>query len=698
MKKLLSEIITAWWIEVDTKLVNPKSKEAINGLKKVLREDFKFDSDVIDYVVEMVRSTPTNFYLGGKTSGIDVGKNQTAVSAQLHPVWDDDEEDDDEDDVYNNNDGGLSEWDVTLLDGLDEEEESETEEKDEKAAAEDDIKKNALTALEKDKLKKEAIDDELLKTKLTNPTTGNPNQVSTLLGKKKSDPSAYSVAKKFLGDKGVSDDEIESAADSKTDEKVKQSNGYTGNKDKSLKQGDPTTSDVYQMELSPDDDEFENRNKKFANPIPPQPYKLPEDLVNNPKFPKKYLTALERMMNTKPTGDGTKWTHYSDIPGGAGQISAQAGELMTMMGTSMNDDEFNKFTNSLLEHEAALIKDNPKLKTEGSRIVTKSWIKASQNNRKAILNNIASEFPNAEVTATAWDTKDDVEALGMTDYNKNKGFSTDMYIKLKTKDGEEILKEVSLKKSTEVNFLNSGAGKFNEWDSNLPDEINQNVYRDKQRQSLVSTGSKLKSEVESLLSSNSPQAIELKTMMESKKIDFNQALEDTKMGKGSRAKSKVVLEAIKALADSGNEIAKKHVDAVNSAHRKFQEKAVKAITENPKMKAGMLKEIRSEFPLKAVSDGEETMAIGDNSLDKKVMRKIFGTDSYDEIKEKLSAQPGPPPFLGYKAEVGDTIIPLAEIKVREDGVGYGGQMKFEMTLDKRFAKILKKANEEIYSK
>lgn len=120
MKKLLSEVITAWWSEVDTKLVNPKSEEAIKGLKLVLREDFGFDSDVIDYVVEMVRSTPTNFDLGGKTSGIDVGKNQTAVSAQLHPVWDDDEEDDDEDDVYNNNDGELSEWDVTLLDGLDE--------------------------------------------------------------------------------------------------------------------------------------------------------------------------------------------------------------------------------------------------------------------------------------------------------------------------------------------------------------------------------------------------------------------------------------------------------------------------------------------------------------------------------------------------------------------------------------------------
>ena len=111
----------------------------------------------------------------------------------------------------------------------------------------------------------------------------------------------------------------------------------------------------------------------------------------------------------------------------------------------------------------------------------------------------------------------------------------------------------------------------------------------------------------------------------------------------------------------------------------------------------MLSEIRSEFPLKAVSDGEETMAIGANSLDKAVMKNIFGTDNFDEIKEKLEAQPGPPPFLGYRAEVGSEVIPLAEIRVREDGVGYGGSIKFEMTLDKRFAKVLVKANSEVYS-
>ena len=496
-----------------------------------------------------------------------------------------------------------------------------------------------------------------------------------------------------------SKDEIEKAGKEETPKvQNKQDNGYIGSKDKTLSNIDTLKSEEFNKPLTPTDDEFNKKNKKIANPIPPQPYEFPNDIVKNPKFPKKYLKALERMMNTIPTGDGTKWFHYSDAPGGAGQISAQAGELMTMMGASMTDDEFKKLTNSLLEHESALVKNNPKLKNENSRIITKSWITAAQNNRTAILNNLKNEFPDSEIIATAWDTKNDVESLGMKDYKKNKGFSTDMYIKVKTKDGKEILKEVSLKKSTLVNFLNSGAGMFSEWDSDLPDDINQNIYRDTQRNSLVKTGNKLKKSVNELLKSNSPQAIELKKVIESKGIDFAKALEDTQNGNGSRGKSKVILEAIKQLANAGNKDAEAHIRAADTNHRKFQEKAIRAITENPKMKEGMLKEIRSEFPLKAVSDGEETMAIGENSLDRSVMKKIFGTDKYDEIKEKLEAQTGPPPYLGYRADVGGEVIPLAQINIREDGVGYGGQIKFEMMLDKRFAKILKQANIDMYSK
>ena len=50
------------------------------------------------------------------------------------------------------------------------------------------------------------------------------------------------------------------------------------------------------------------------------------------------------------------------------------------------------------------------------------------------------------------DTKKDVEAMGLSDYEKNKGFSTDMYMKVRKPDGTEVMDEISLKKSTKVNF------------------------------------------------------------------------------------------------------------------------------------------------------------------------------------------------------------------------------------------------------
>ena len=73
-----------------------------------------------------------------------------------------------------------------------------------------------LTESNKDNLVE--IDDKMLKHKLKNPTTGNLNQVSTLLGKKKSDRKAYDVAKSWLGDQGVSDDDIEKQSEKSTDD------------------------------------------------------------------------------------------------------------------------------------------------------------------------------------------------------------------------------------------------------------------------------------------------------------------------------------------------------------------------------------------------------------------------------------------------------------------------------------------------
>ena len=481
------------------------------------------------------------------------------------------------------------------------------------------------------------------------------------------------------------DDEKEEPIDTKP--KV-QSNGYSGDKDKSLKQGDPNQTEEYSRDLEPDDDGFNERNKKDANPTPPPAISL-DGIVENPKFPKRYIKVLERMTNTKVSTRSAKWNHFSDIEGGAGRISAQAGELMTMMGTSMSDEEFEKLTNSLLEHEQKLIDENPELKKEGKRIVTKSWINAAKQSRKAIKDRLVKQYgEGTEIVSTAWDVENEVEAMGLSNYKENKGFSTDMYVKVKKPDGEEVLDEVSLKKSTKVNFLNSSAGKFEEWDENLSDEINQTVYRNKARKRNIDYINNNREKVDKLL--NSPEGEPIKKLMETKNLTLEQALEGN-----SRAKQNVLWKSIGLLSKGGDEEASSIIEQDNKEHNEFVDKSVKAITENPKMKAGMLNEIRSEFPLKAVSEGEETMAIGPNSLDKATMKNIFGTDNYDEIKENLVAEPGPP-FIGYNVAASGEVFPVAEIKVREDGRGYGGQFKFEMILHKDFAPRLEKAQSEVY--
>jgi ubiquitin len=491
--------------------------------------------------------------------------------------------------------------------------------------------------------------------------------------------------------------QIEKDAQANTDDNESQSkeqaNGYVGDKDKALKQGDPRESEVYQMELPPDDVEFEEKNKKFANPNPPEPYKMPDFLNDNPKFPKKYTKALERMLNTQPKGDATKWGHFSDIEGGAGQISAQAGELMTMMGSTMSDEEWDEFSNSILKHDDAFNEANPKLKNAKNKIVDKSWVKAATQSRKAIKDRLTKQYGDGvEIVAGAWDTQSDVEAMGLSDYGKNKGFSTDMYLKVRKPDGTEVMDEVSLKKSTKVNFLNSGAGEFSKWDKNLPDEINQSVYRDKARARNISVVNENRAEIEKLL--KSPEGTLLNDLLKSKKMNLDDALQGN-----SRAKQKVLWTAINQLAKNGNKSAQSTVDADDKEHRKFQADSITAITENPKMKEGMLNTIKNEFPLKAVSDGEETMAIGPNSLDKSTMETIFGTSDYSKLKENLVAEDGPPPFIGYKVEKSGEVFAIADIVIREDGRGYGGQFKFEMQLNqKSFAKRLEQAQSEVYGK
>ncbi|MBQ23246.1 MAG: hypothetical protein CMD32_07590 [Flavobacteriales bacterium] len=541
------------------------------------------------------------------------------------------------------------------------------------------------------------------------------------LGKDVKANSDYAKKEKERADRVAKQND---SSEEKSDTDTTEGNGYTGSKNKTLVDTNPIESENYQIDLEPNDDDFNKRNEKSANPTPPEPLKL-DGFIKNPKFPKRYTKVLERMVNSRITTETAKWAHFSNIEGGQGKISAQAGELMTMMGSTMSDDEWNEFSEALLKHEQELLdnhedvfkKKNAKGKlvdNPGSRIIDKSWVKAATQSRKAIIDRLEKQYgEGTTIVASSWDAKGEAESLGIQDYKVNKGFSTDMYLRVKKPNGEEVLDEISLKKSKNVNFLNSGAGQFKEWlGDDLPDEINQSVYKENQRESLSSTGQSIKSDIESLLSDNPEKAKELQKVFKSKGLDFNEALDNLQNGKGDyRKSSSVVMASIKSIADwpswgkrndkgpneGGNTVAQKYLREASEKQTKFIEASIKSLSENPKMKEGMMTSIREEFPLKAVSEGEETMAIGDMSLDKDTMVEIFGTSNYDDIKEKLTSEPGPPPFLGYQAEVGSDVIPIAEVSVREDGVGYGGQIKFEMKLDPRFAATLKDATQKVYS-
>jgi hypothetical protein len=150
MKEFLNEVARLWWIEVGNGLTNPLSEESLNGLRKILKEEYDFDSEVIEYIVESAVKTPSNFHLGGnRESGMQVGTNDTAVSAHLHHDGNDDED-------------GAIDYDEPLEEDeenekTDSEDENGDSEEDDKAKVDADIKQNALTTYEKEKLKENLL-------------------------------------------------------------------------------------------------------------------------------------------------------------------------------------------------------------------------------------------------------------------------------------------------------------------------------------------------------------------------------------------------------------------------------------------------------------------------------------------------------------------------------------------------------------
>ena len=221
-----------------------------------------------------------------------------------------------------------------------------------------------------------------------------------------------------------------------------------------MDQGAEATNEFNEGKLSEDgvsDEDFEKNER--TKPLPNQ-ISLEEIEKSFPKplpFPRKYLKVLQRLLNTDKKG-GVTISDFTDAAGG-GTLESTGGEILTMMLTSIDDDNIaTQLSERLIEH----------VKSNGNKnsIISTTWIESAVKCRETIRDRYDREFGpgNWKLKNQAWDIKEEVEALGLDDYAKNKGFSTDVYFTLEV-DGKTILDEVSLKQSRLANLLNATTGR-----------------------------------------------------------------------------------------------------------------------------------------------------------------------------------------------------------------------------------------------
>ena len=320
---------------------------------------------------------------------------------------------------------------------------------------------------------------------------------------KDKDHPARIEAEKLKDDPDKKDDKKQSSGTKVTDFERKPTTGSnkepkekpkvkskTDDKDKSLGEVDR---DYYDKDVEPSDEEYEKTKPEQQKLKDGEsPTKLSDDIFGSPsKVPKKYIKLVERLINSRYIDSNRPPITSMINASGAGKIQAQAAEVLSMIGPTLNDEQFNNLMNTIREHNSKLPQKMKKLKDgsevpfkppryeKGSEpILTEDWLKSIESVRGGIKSRLDATYGegNWEVENGAWDLKGDVEAMGLSDYPKNKGFSTDMYLRVKTPDGS-ILDEVSLKKNLDIFLSQPSANAVNEWgltdeEKNEIEEIN----------------------------------------------------------------------------------------------------------------------------------------------------------------------------------------------------------------------------------
>ena len=449
--------------------------------------------------------------------------------------------------------------------------------------------------------------------------------------------------------------------------------------------------------------EIEIGGQKVSLPIT---QKTLESIFKSPphKFPKRYIKTLERFLNTqKIDKNNPKITEFLDSKDkrekvGAGQISAQASELLMLMATSLPDKEANVLFELLEKTSDA---------TEGSnQILDKEWIGASRGMRNSALKNIREVLgDDAVVEFSGWDsTMDWEDGIGMSDVAKNKGFSTDTVFRVKTPDGKSYIAEVSNKKDlniflgspsaapTEQGMMDNGiqikesrqSGRYTKNAKKRSDERFNNITQDDlgilakmndlSDDELLKVISKLPDELRQMFTEgNKQEGLTLKsdarkylalasvpTPWDTSNQEFLDKAKEAGiyLGKIDKRTPRGAEKNINKAAMFvnyflyANELNNGQEDgtAMNFIHNQVgiigkepfpkgsQRDVQNHFVENlhkPESRKAVMNTIKEKFPLKNLLEGEETMSLGSFRLSPDVCKNIFGTTDYDKIEENL---------------------------------------------------------------
>lgn len=209
----------------------------------------------------------------------------------------------------------------------------------------------------------------------------------------------------------------------------------------------------FKKSVSKTDVEFEagfKTNTKFKKLEVDDDFKF-----NIPGFPQKYATLLNRVIRTEKFDENNPPLSFFYNSGGAGQISSQSAEVLMMAFSKLQKHEDRvKLKDSVLAYTSKVI-------DKSKQILDNSWITASYLQAESLHARLKFLHPEGYVIEqVAWDSAQDVSALGLSNYKVNKGYSTDVYFRIRKHDNTEYLLEDSLKKDEKVFLLNTSVNEI----------------------------------------------------------------------------------------------------------------------------------------------------------------------------------------------------------------------------------------------